>query len=86
MVNLGVATNTASASDLLNRNALEDNTVRPTLIVREEGKSATQFVSIFFSISRPFCRPAVYPWCAIFMHRCGSTFLRLGPVAIFSVC
>jgi hypothetical protein len=26
-VNLGVATNTASASDLPNRNALEDNTV-----------------------------------------------------------
>ena len=49
MVNLGVATNTASASDLLNRNALEDSTVRPTLIVREEGKPATQFVSIFIS-------------------------------------
>ncbi|KAF9645362.1 hypothetical protein BDM02DRAFT_3189769 [Thelephora ganbajun] len=43
MVNLGVATGTASASDLLNRNALEGNTVRPTLIVREEGKPATQF-------------------------------------------
>ena len=55
MVNLGVATNTASASDLLNRNALEDNAVRPTLIVREEGKPATQFVSIFFqSLSLPF--------------------------------
>ena len=49
MVNLGVATNTASASDLLNRNALEDSTVRPTLIVREEGKPATQFVSTFIS-------------------------------------
>lgn len=43
MVNLGVETNIASASDLLNRNALEDNTVRPTVIVREEGKPATQF-------------------------------------------
>jgi len=51
MVNLGVATSTASASDLLNRNALEDSTVRPTLIVREEGKPATQFVSTFFSPS-----------------------------------
>jgi len=50
MVNLGVASNTASASDLLNRNALEDNTVRPTLIVREEGKPATQFVSILFLV------------------------------------
>lgn len=47
MVNLGVATSTASASDLLNRNTLEDNAVRPTLIVREEGKPATQFVSLF---------------------------------------
>jgi len=52
MVNLGVATNTASASDLLNRNAPEDNSVRPTLIVREEGKPATQFVSAFFSPSQ----------------------------------
>ena len=59
MVNLGVATNTASASDLLNRNAPEDNTVRPTLIVREEGKPATQFVSTFFSPSPSlFCPPA----------------------------
>ena len=50
MVNLGAATNTASASDLLNRNPLEDSMVRPTLIVREEGKPATQFVSAFFSL------------------------------------
>jgi len=48
MVNLGVATSTASASDLLNRNSLEDNAVRPTVIVREEGKPATQFVSTLF--------------------------------------
>ena len=54
MVNLGVATNTASASDLLNRNALEDNTVRPTVIVREEGKPATQFVSVLLYFSPPF--------------------------------
>jgi len=51
MVNLGVATSTASASDLLNRNTLEDNTVRPTLVVREEGKPATQFVSVSSSPS-----------------------------------
>ena len=53
MVNLGVATNTASASDLLSRNSPEDNTVRPILIVREEGKPATQFVSISFGPSLP---------------------------------
>ena len=58
MVNLGVAMNTASASDLLNRNAPEDNTVRPTLIVREEGKPATQFVSTFFGHS-----PLLLPVC-----------------------
>jgi hypothetical protein len=62
MVNLGVATNTASASDLLNRNAPGDNMVRPTLIVREEGKPATQFVSIFSSPPlHPFYQPAEYP-------------------------
>ena len=87
MVNLGVATNTASASDLLSRNSLEDNTVRPTLIVREEGKPATQFVSIFlyplvklrnFRFGAPFhmsaCDPASLHDVAAFV----------GPVA-FSV-
>jgi len=49
MVNLGTATNTASAGELLNRNASEENVVRLTLIVREEGKPLMQFVSIFFS-------------------------------------
>ena len=56
MVNLGVVTSTASASDLLNRNALEDNTVRPTLIVREEGKPATQFVSVSLVPPHAFVR------------------------------
>jgi len=43
MVNLGVAADTAS--DPLNRNAPEK--ARPVLLVREEGKPTTQFVSIF---------------------------------------
>ena len=72
MVNLGVETNTASASDLLNRNALEDNSVRPTLIVREEGKPATQFVSVFLyllgsvlsgcGMLRSACLPHMWSW------------------------
>jgi len=73
MVNLGVATNTASASDLLNRNALEDNTVRPTLIVREEGKPATQFVSTFSSPSPPFLSACGHP------GRCPFPTLTLHP-------
>ena len=51
VVNLGVATNTASTSELLNRSASEDNMVRLTLIVNEEGKPVMQFVSIFFGPS-----------------------------------
>ena len=51
MVNLGAATDTVNASNLLNRNAQGDNKVRPLLIVKEEGKSATQFVSTFSSPS-----------------------------------
>jgi hypothetical protein len=46
MMNLGVASGSASASDLLSRNPLEGNSVRQTLIVREEGKAATQFVRV----------------------------------------
>jgi hypothetical protein len=65
MVNLGVVTSTASASDLLNRNALGDNTVRPTLIVREEGKPATQFVSAFLYLPPPF-----FPSCGILNSAC----------------
>ena len=47
MVNLGAATDTTSAGDLLTRNAQGDNKVRPLLVVKEEGKAATQFVSTF---------------------------------------
>ncbi|PCH44333.1 Pkinase-domain-containing protein [Wolfiporia cocos MD-104 SS10] len=43
MVNLGVATSNASASDLLSRDSYEGSAVRQTLIVKEDGKPATQF-------------------------------------------
>ena len=47
MANLGVASGTnASASDLMARNATEGSVSRQTLVVREEGKSPTHFVSI----------------------------------------
>jgi hypothetical protein len=85
MVNLGVATNTASASDLLNRNALEDNTVRPTLIVREEGKPATQFVSIFINRSTlVFAGPRITSACVpIFVHGRGPGSARVWVATFF---
>ena len=47
MVNLGVASGiNASASDLMARDATEGSVSRQTLVVREEGKSPTHFVSI----------------------------------------
>lgn len=45
MVNLGVESNNASASDLLSRDSLDGSAVRQTLIVLEEGKLPTHFVS-----------------------------------------
>ena len=45
MVNLGVASSNASASDLMSRDSLDGSAVRQTLIVREDGKAPTQFVS-----------------------------------------
>lgn len=45
MVNLGVASSNASASDLLSRDSMDGSGVRQTLIVREEGKPPTHFVS-----------------------------------------
>jgi hypothetical protein len=45
MVNLGVGSSNASASDLLSRDSLDGSAVRQTLIVREEGKPSTRFVS-----------------------------------------
>jgi len=54
MVNLGVATDSVSVGDLLNRNAQGDSKIRPVLVVKEEGKSATQFVSTFSNHLQPF--------------------------------
>ena len=46
MVNLGVASGEqASASDLMARDATEGSVSRQTLVVREEGKAPTHFVS-----------------------------------------
>ena len=65
MVNLSVVTNTAGASDLLRQNALEDYPLQPTLIVREEGKPATHFVSAFFSHPLFLLSPCgILVWCA----------------------
>lgn len=46
MVNLGVASSNASASDILSRDSLDGSLVRKTLVVREEGKPPTRFVSL----------------------------------------
>ena len=47
MVNLGVASGEqASASDLMARDMTEGSVSRQTLVVREEGKSPTHFVSL----------------------------------------
>ncbi|KAI0350710.1 Pkinase-domain-containing protein [Trametes cingulata] len=43
MVNLGVASSNASASDLMSRDSYDGSAVRQTLIVREDGKAPTQF-------------------------------------------
>ena len=49
MVNLGVASGAnASASDLMARDATEGSVSRQTLVMREEGKSPTHFVSVHF--------------------------------------
>ena len=48
MVNLGVVTGNASASDLITRDSMDGSTVRKTLIVREQGKPPTHFVSSLF--------------------------------------
>jgi hypothetical protein len=45
MVNLGVASANASASDLLARDSGDGSAVRQTVVVKEEGKPATHFVS-----------------------------------------
>lgn len=54
MVNLGVASSNASASDLMSRDSLDGSGVRQTLIVREDGKAPTQFVSPRFTLTSAF--------------------------------
>ena len=46
MVNLGVVTGNASASDLITRDSMDGSAVRKTLIVKEQGKPPTHFVSL----------------------------------------
>ena len=48
MINLGVASGTASASDLLSRESMDGRPIRMTLVVREDGKLPTHFVSGLF--------------------------------------
>ncbi|KAF4593894.1 hypothetical protein EYR40_008689 [Pleurotus pulmonarius] len=43
MVNLGVASNNPSASDLISRDSMDGSAVRRPLIIREEGKLPTHF-------------------------------------------
>jgi len=45
MVNLGAAPNNRSVSDLMGRDPLDGSAVRQMLVVREEGKAPTNFVS-----------------------------------------
>jgi Protein kinase domain len=51
MINLGVGSGKASASDLMFRDSLHDSTVRMRLVVREEGKPPTHFVSFFSNLT-----------------------------------
>jgi hypothetical protein len=46
MINLGVGSGTASASDFMSRDSLDDSAVRMRLVVKEEGKPPTHFVSL----------------------------------------
>ena len=47
MINLGIGSGKASASDLMFRDSLHDGSVRMRLVVREDGKPPTHFVSFF---------------------------------------
>jgi hypothetical protein len=46
MVNLGVGSSNASASDLMTRDSMDGSAVRKTLIIKEEGQPPTHFVSL----------------------------------------
>ena len=85
MVNLGVASSNASASDLMSRDSYDGSAVRQTLIVREDGKAPTQFVSRALYM-RFWCLsfPAV-PRCGVclrgLMRSCGCSNLETASVA-----
>lgn len=51
MINLGVGFSNANASDILSRESMDGSAVRRTLIVREEGKAPTHFVSCLTSVT-----------------------------------
>jgi hypothetical protein len=53
MINLGVGSGKASASDLMFRNSLHDSAVRMRLVVREDGKPPTHFVSFLSNLTLP---------------------------------
>ena len=59
MINLGVGSGKASASDLMFRDSLHDSAVRMRLVVREDGKPPTHFVSFFSNLT-------LYPTLATF--------------------
>jgi hypothetical protein len=46
MVNLGVGSSTASASDLMSNHSAEGSAVRKTITIKEDGKPPTHFVSL----------------------------------------
>ena len=49
MIDLGVGSGVASASDLMSRDPMDDSAVRMRLVVKEDGKPPTHFVSLPFS-------------------------------------
>ena len=48
MIDLGVGSGRATASDLMSRDPLDDSAIRMRLVVKEDGKPPTHFVSFFF--------------------------------------
>ena len=51
MINLGIGSGKASASDLMFRDSLHESSVRMRLVVREDGKPPTHFVSFFSNLT-----------------------------------
>ena len=73
MVNLGAVSTNASASDLLARDSMEggaggSGAVRPTLIVREEGKAPTHFVSAVYIYTQTRAPARIYIVARSFLY------------------